>query len=182
VGHLLAASTAATASLLLRPALACSPLLSASSTALTVAGPKMHCRHRGVLSFLLLDRDGDDYCHYDLGLLAVMGGKKITLVPSTCLFAISTSESRMQSSLGSLFRNKQLKKALFSWPLGQSAASQRVTPMASGWPAGAAGGAVLLAGCQLLTYLLLGAMSPVLHVEGLQTPLGICVVNRCRTV
>ncbi len=31
----------------------------------------------------------------------------------------SASESRMGSSLGSLLRNKQLKKAFFSWPLGQ---------------------------------------------------------------
>ncbi len=35
---------------------------------------------------------------------------------AACLFA---SESRMWSSLGSLFRNKQLKKAFFSWPLGE---------------------------------------------------------------
>jgi hypothetical protein len=32
---------------------------------------------------------------------------------------LSASESRMWTSLGSLLWNKQLKKAFFSWPLGQ---------------------------------------------------------------
>jgi hypothetical protein len=82
VGHLLSAATASTASGLLLVSLPASSL-SASTTALTAAGPGMHCCHLG------------------------------------CLSNISTSESRMQSSLGSLLRNKQLKKALFSWPSGQ---------------------------------------------------------------
>jgi hypothetical protein len=99
--------------------------------------PRVHRRHSGILSFLLgYPR------HHVMGHLAVVGGEGVRLSPNACMSAISASESRMQSFLGSLLRNKQLENVLFSRPLGRGAASWRAALMDSGWPAAEAGAAV----------------------------------------
>ena len=119
VGHLLSAAAAATASRPLLAPPAAAPL-SAAAAALPAAGSWADCSHRGLLSFLLWRRNGGHRCHHVVGLLAVVGGEEVGPGAQRLLVCHLRLDRRMRSSLGSLLRNKQLKKALFSWPLGQS--------------------------------------------------------------
>ncbi len=56
------------------------------------------------------------------------------LAPNACLSTMFVSESRMQSSLGSLLRNKQLRRRCSPGPWGRGVASPPGTSMASKWP------------------------------------------------
>ncbi len=107
--------TATTAGLLLASTTAAS--LSATTAALAAAGSGAHRRHCGLLS-LLLERAGGHRSHHIMSML-LWAVNRPAMAPNACLSSISASKSKMCSSLGSLLRNKQLKKALFSWRLGE---------------------------------------------------------------
>ncbi len=117
MGHLQSAATAATVARLL---LASPPAasLSATTAPLAAAGSGVHCRHCGLLS-LLLERAGGQCRHHVMSVLAVVGGEQAHSGALRLLVRHVHLQSRMWSSLGSLLRSKQLKKLLFSWPLGQ---------------------------------------------------------------
>ncbi len=76
VGHLLAADTAAPASLLLlAPPAAAS--LSAAATALPAAGSWADSSHCGLLSLLFWRRNGSHRRHHVMDLLTVVGGEEV---------------------------------------------------------------------------------------------------------
>ncbi len=91
--------------------------------------------HRGVLSFLVLERCSGHRRHHVMGQLSVVGCEAVhpgmhPLLVRHARFGMGTS------SLHSLLRNRQLKKALFSCSLGQRYSISAVASMVSRRPAG----------------------------------------------
>jgi hypothetical protein len=113
MGHLLSVAGAATASPFLLASPTATPL-SAAAAALSAAGSWADRSHCGLLSFLIRRSNGGHRRHHIVGLLAVVGCEEVGPGAQRLLVCHIRLRKRMRSSLGSLLRNKQLKKALFS--------------------------------------------------------------------
>ncbi len=90
--------------------------LTAPAAVLSTAGSRANRRHCG---FLSRRETAATTATTSWACLWLWAANRSALAPNACLSAISASKSKMRSSLGSLLRNKQFKKVLFSWPLGQ---------------------------------------------------------------